>query len=392
MNECLNNVKAELGPSAVILATRVVEHRRLLGLLRREQVEVTAGRNIKTMRRPRPGRSPRPSLPPGPKTLLETPAAAAGAYLGVQREVGDLRKVVADLVTQVQNDRTPDLPDRVAPHYRTLTHAGVSDALARQVAVAADATLDADVDEHAVKHAIHKEVAARLPVAKVEPRRRNAGRPHVIALVGPTGVGKTTTIAKLAANLKLREGARVALITIDTYRIAAIDQLKKYAKIIDAPLAVVSDAREMKDALARVADHDVVLVDTAGRSPRDAAKLAELKTFLKACQPDETHLVLSTCCGRDSMRLALRRFRGVDADRLTFTKLDEAEGAGAMLDLAAESKLPISYVTAGQDVPHDIAVACSRKLADAVLAERDEEPNVEPAAMTLPPKPVAMVA
>src|SRR5690606_6121989 len=193
--------------------------------------------------------------------------------------------------------------------------------------------------------------------------RTAKGRPQIVALIGPTGVGKTTTVAKLAANLKLRENQKVGLITIDTYRIAAIDQLKKYAEIINAPLSVVSHPAEIKDAIARMADHDFILIDTAGRSPRDAVKLKELRAFLEAAAPDEVHLVLSTVCGLDSLKLALERFSGVRADRLIFTKLDEAAEVGVVLNVVAETKLPLSYLTHGQDVPNDIDVAAAGRMA-----------------------------
>ena len=114
----------------------------------------------------------------------------------------------------------------------------------------------------------------------------------MVALVGPTGVGKTTTVAKLAANFKLAHGARVGLVTVDTYRIAAVEQLKTYAEIIDLPLAVVNDPAEMARALDELGAVDLVFIDTAGRSPRDEVKIRELAEFLRQARPDEIHLVL----------------------------------------------------------------------------------------------------
>lgn len=373
MSECLNRVKSELGPSAVILATRSIQERRFLGLVKREHVEITAGRGL---RRPQPSPQRRPvpqpqAAPSAPgRELLGTGAAASAAYLGVTQEVGELKKLVTDLTIQFQNSKTPDLPDLLAPVYRRLIDQQVSEATAKKLveAVRDNVTPEQLKDASAVRRAMLSAVADRLPVCGESKKTAN-GRPHVIALVGPTGVGKTTTVAKLAANLKLRKGAKVALITIDTYRIAAVDQLRRYAEIIDAPLAVVNAPNEIADAVARVGDHDYVLIDTAGRSPRDAVKLKELQQFLAAARPAETHLVLSTTCGRSSMMLALQRFSGVKADKLIFTKLDEADDVGATLDVVAEKRLPVSYVTAGQDVPDDIEVADSRRLAKLILGD-----------------------
>ena len=379
MNECLNRVKSEFGAQAVVLQTRTVQTRRFLGLVRREHVEVTAGRGFpQAPRRIRPARREAPVEhaptgsygPADPKALLNTPAAATTTYLGVQREVGELKGIIADLAEQVKNGRTPDWPPHFAAAHRSLVAAQVSEGRARDTIDSAHKALPPERrdDAAAVREAVRREVASRLPVAGGIGRGvRRSGKPHVVALVGPTGVGKTTTIAKLAATLKLRDGASVALITIDTYRIAAIDQLRKYAEIIDAPVQVVSSPREIADAVARVADHDYVLIDTAGRSPRDEAKLRELRDFLAAAKPAETHLVLSTVCGREAMLLAASRFAGVKADKLALTKLDEAADVGAAVDLAAATGLPLSYFTAGQDVPDDIEVADAAKLAALIL-------------------------
>ena len=134
-------------------------------------------------------------------------------------------------------------------------------------------------------------------------------------LVGPTGVGKTTTIAKLAANYRLREKRRVGLITVDTYRVAAVEQLRTYADIIDLPMEVVATPREMREAVARMSHLDLVLMDTAGRSPRDEVKIQELKSMLAEAEPDEVHLVLSSTAGAKSLIATAERFRRRRHDR-----------------------------------------------------------------------------
>ena len=132
-----------------------------------------------------------------------------------------------------------------------------------------------------------------------------------------------------------------------------------------------------------MADHDFILIDTAGRSPRDAVKLKELRAFLEAARPDEVHLVLSTVCGTPSLKLALERFSGVRADRLIFTKLDEAAEVGVVLNVVGQTKLPLSYLTNGQDVPNDIDVASAAKLAMMVTEPHSVDsgrvPSVETA-------------
>jgi flagellar biosynthesis protein FlhF len=195
---------------------------------------------------------------------------------------------------------------------------------------------------------------------------QGAGR--VVALVGPTGVGKTTTIAKLAANYRLRENRSVGLITVDTYRIAAVEQLRTYADIIDLPMEVVSTPREMREAVSRMQSLDLVLMDTAGRSPRDQVRIQELKAMLAEARPAEVHLVLSAVGGTKSLVTTAQRFSAVGTTALIVTKLDEATGLGNLLSLTRECSLPVSYLTDGQNVPDDIQVATPRDLARQILA------------------------
>lgn len=199
------------------------------------------------------------------------------------------------------------------------------------------------------------------------PIRVTPGVRTVAALVGPTGVGKTTTLAKLAANFKLRDGVNVGLITVDTYRVAAVDQLRTYAEIIDLPMHVVSSPREMRHALQELGGMDLVLIDTAGRSPRDELKIQELQGFLAEADVDQVHLVLSLVASAASLEQAAVKFRSVGVTSLLLTKLDEAAGAGAILSAAKRIQLPISYLTTGQDVPDDIEAASTSRLARLVL-------------------------
>jgi flagellar biosynthesis protein FlhF len=216
-----------------------------------------------------------------------------------------------------------------------------------------------------IKARIARMVEDQITVAG--PIRPAAGRRHLVALVGPTGVGKTTTIAKLAANFRLREKRRVGLITVDTYRIAAVEQLRTYADIIDLPMQVVSTPREMREAIQRMNHLDLILMDTAGRSPKDELKLQELKAFLTEASADEVHLVLSSVCGAATLERTAARFAGVGTTALVLTKLDEASSYGNLLPVLRTSKLPLSYLTDGQNVPDDIQAADNRRLARMIL-------------------------
>ncbi|MEM8681142.1 MAG: flagellar GTP-binding protein [Planctomycetota bacterium] len=199
------------------------------------------------------------------------------------------------------------------------------------------------------------------------PLHTTPGTCRTVALVGPTGVGKTTTIAKLAANLRLREKKQVGLITVDTYRIAAVEQLRTYADIIDLPMEVVSTPREMREAMHRMEHLDLVLMDTAGRSPRDEIKLQELKVMLAEAGADEVHLVMSATAGNRALATTAAPFSGGGAPAMLHTKHDEATGLGHHHRLLRDCPLPVSYLTNGQNVPEDIQVASADRLAGWML-------------------------
>lgn len=227
--------------------------------------------------------------------------------------------------------------------------------------------------EQRIEH-LQRAVARELNLAG--PIRTQPGERHVVALVGPTGVGKTTTVAKLAAGFRIESRRRVGLLTIDTYRIAAVQQLQAYAEIMDLPMRVVEKPEQMQSALDSLGDVDLVLIDTAGRSPRSDARIDQLGDFLRAARPDETHLVLSATSSSENIRATLRGFGPIGATSVILTKLDETpHTAGVLSALAANDRhraTPLSYVTNGQQVPDDIAVADAPHLVTPLLPAMPE--------------------
>lgn len=360
MHEALSLVRHQLGPDAAVLHTREVRGGLLRWLAGRPLVEVTATTELTPPRRA-PRRRPlakvepfrasdvhgvdlesfaktaalptAPPKTPRPPILLKQPHLSESLF-----------RVFADLIeADVHEDLARTLIERL---HREVPQAEASDSLVLKSRLA---------------QMIEEEIRASGPIRIVPGTRR------VVALVGPTGVGKTTTIAKLAAHFRLKDQQRVGLITVDTFRIAAIEQLRAYAEIIDLPMEVVSDPREMRHAVARLADVDLILMDTAGRSPRDEVKLQELKSMFDEAAPDEVHLVLSATCGATNVAKTAERFAEVGVTSLLLTKLDETHGLGNLLPLLRTSHVPLSYLTNGQNVPDDIEVADPTRLSRMMI-------------------------
>jgi flagellar biosynthesis protein FlhF len=376
MEAALAEVKSSLGPGALILHTRKFSQPRWLGLRRREVVEVTAGRGGKANRpqaapRLRPAQLPAPPQPAvAGRQLLESAAGQGAAMIGIATEMTNLKIMVKDLLEQTNRQRCPEIPQELFEFYSQLIQSQVAQELACDLIKSLQRQVH---PEHLRQPQFILEKLAELierliPSTGPIARTKTSG-PHVVALIGPTGVGKTTTIAKLAANLKLKEKHRVGLITIDTYRIAAIDQLRKYAEILVSPLRAIATPEELGEAVRSMKDCQFVLIDTAGRSPNDALKLSELKTFLAAANPDEVHLVLSSTASQQCVELAVNRFADVRVDKIIFTKLDEAAHLGVVLNVIHKVKKSLSYITTGQDVPDDIEIGKGRKLARMILGE-----------------------
>jgi flagellar biosynthesis protein FlhF len=355
MKEVLAQVRKDLGGSAVILGTREVRRRRLFGLGTRALIEVTAADG---------------PLAPSVRIDPGSPSPHGNLHAQFSEQLSRLHAVVEDLSRHGRIDHLlPDLPSELVPTYATLLEADVPEVLARRLVRHVAERLEPDEAHRAeaVREALRDAVESCLPIAP--PIAVVPGLRKVVALVGPTGVGKTTTVAKLAANFKLVHGLRPGLVTVDTYRIAAVEQLRTYAEIIDLPLAVANAPSEMQRALDELGDVDLVLIDTAGRSPRDEVRIRELADFLAEARPEEVHLVLSAVAGERSLRSAVERFAIVNADRLILTKLDEADGLGGVLAVIGQANRPVSYLTTGQAVPDDIEPADRRRLARLILGD-----------------------
>jgi flagellar biosynthesis protein FlhF len=215
------------------------------------------------------------------------------------------------------------------------------------------------------------EALSDLGVA-VSPIRIGKDERRIVALVGSTGVGKTTTVIKLAAMFAKKQGLKTAMITLDTHRIGAVVQLETYARILGIPLAIASDAGEMADALALFSDKDLVLLDTPGISPANHSLFSELKGCLKAARPDEVHLLLGACTQERDLASAMARFQPLGVNRILFTKIDEGACWGNLLNQSIQTQVPVSYLSAGQEIPEDVEPASIKSIARLLISLSEE--------------------
>jgi flagellar biosynthesis protein FlhF len=210
-------------------------------------------------------------------------------------------------------------------------------------------------------------IAEKLLAKTISMSYGAAERRRICAFVGPTGAGKTTTLAKVAAHSALEEKVKVGLVTTDTYRIAAAEQLKTYARIMEIPIEVVSDKTGFRKALAKLADRDLVLVDTPGKSSVEPGYVEKLRDLFRLETPVETHLLLPLTASQDSLVENLERFKPVGYQSIIFTKLDESRHYGVMYNVIDQERKPVSFVTNGQNVPQDIEKIDPGRLAKIIM-------------------------
>jgi flagellar biosynthesis protein FlhF len=335
----LTAVKAAFGIDAVIIETKQVSG----GLFGRPQIEVTAAS----------GSTPEASKP---DKAMETDVAA------LRRVMEDVRRTLHRRPHNSGNDgerhAEAELTADARRAFRHMLDWGMEEDLARRLlddALAAGAERCSDV-LRSVASTVGKQLMASPTPWSADARR-------TIALVGPTGVGKTTAVAKIAARALLETQFKVGLITVDTYRVGASDQLSRYGKIMGVPTYVARDRAALADAVERTRDADLVLIDTAGRS--DSASIEAQMNLIRTAPNVQLHLVMSLATGARELAAVAKRYKAFSPERMIFTKLDESEGPAGALAATAVLSRPVSCLCDGQRVPEDI-----HPVTDGELLER----------------------
>ena len=393
MAEAIAQIRAELGPNAVIV--HASESRK--GLLGKAMVEVVAavdgsersarGATGSAGAPPVAGRSNPPTLAGGrgpharapagqqPRSggtaaqraaavAERRPAAGPDPITAMEQQVVELRSALTRLSHQWAG--AGKLAPPLAELHQRLLEQEVEPGLAQQLVTTIDGelSLQAASDQATVLDTLSKHLRRMLPTTG--PLGPKAGEPTIVFLIGPTGVGKTTTIAKLAANMKVQR-RRMTLITCDTYRIAAIPQLRTYADILRVPLEVAYTPEELTSKVLDHLDDDFVIVDTPGRSQRNADQLADLRRFVQAVPTRRTLLTIAAGARYRDMLDVVARFGAIPFDGLLLTKLDETTTFGPILNLLHHTGKPLTYLTTGQNVPQDIELATAGGLAEMLV-------------------------
>lgn len=285
----------------------------------------------------------------------------------LEKEAVELKSIVHGLLSDDRTLKNNGFHESLIGFHRQAVSRGINERLAFGLTEKVNRQIiqEIAISEDSIKSRFFMEMM-RL-IKSSGPIKIGFGKPKVAVFVGPTGVGKTTTVAKLAAEFSLNQKKEVALITLDTYRIAAVEQLKIYSKIIDIPVVVARDKQEFLETLDLFRDKDLVLVDTAGRSRKDHCQMNELKGYFDQDISAEIYLVLSAIEREEILFANIKRFYPLSIDRLIFTKIDEANSFGMLFNIAIKTNKPLSYFTTGQKVPEDIEIATAEKTIDLIF-------------------------
>ena len=348
LQEALTQIRSELGPDARVLQTRQVRES-VWGFWGKTRVEVTA-------------------------TLQDVGGQGTLGLRKQEIDPIDQPKVLSS-TTQTWNPTsdTSDLPSELLQCRQHLLARGVSldqvNHWLEQVRVSVERSNSIGSSATSWNHELRRIVVESLKLAgEIQVIK---GKRLVVALVGPTGVGKTTTIAKIAASFRLKSPMKIGLLTTDTFRVGGVQQIAEYAQMLGVPIEVAKNGSEAAEALSRLSKMDLVLIDTCGRSPRSSSELDDLESILRAVSPDQTHLVLATTGSTASLRLAMNGFSPLNPTHLLLTKLDEvSHPAGVVADLVSSkssNSLPLGYFTDGQRVPGDLSAATSESIASIIL-------------------------
>ncbi len=288
----------------------------------------------------------------------------------MENKISKLTSLIENLAPSLASGDMPSVPSRTRDIYNHLLEQEVDESLALSIASQIAESTDENDD---VWTALKSYFVSRINVSPSLELDMNAKRPKVIMLVGPTGVGKTTTLAKISAQYRYAKNAekrpKIVFITADLYRLAAVEQLQKYTEILGVELEVTYSAEEVRQALKKHQNANLILFDTAGSCQRNLPQMSTLASIVESALPTEVHLVLSSTTKFGDLIDIVEHFKNVKPNRLLFTKIDESTTVGPLFNTLEKYKIPLSYLTTGQNVPEDIEPARAERIAKMLMTK-----------------------
>lgn len=355
MNEAITRIRYELGKDAIIVSQRKVKQPGVKGFFSPKLIEVTAAlENGKAKKEEKKvqDQSIKESVD-SLKSIFKDPVTVTTSKAEENRVLDDEVKEMKNILGEIlKNTKPKEDIDYFATKVTDL------DINVRYFDELREVWDNSEEPEKALKDLITNDIS--IYDGPIDGK---------VVLVGPTGVGKTTTIAKLAGRLALIEDKKVGLITIDTYRIGAVEQLRTYAEIMNIPFKVVITIKEMEEAIKEMEGLDVVLIDTTGRSSKNSMQISELRAFVQKAEPNHTLMVVSCTTKNADITTILNGYKKLYYDKMIVTKLDETSSYGAIHTILKESGKPLAYITTGQNVPDDIKVPTKSEIINLIFGE-----------------------
>ena len=373
--EAVLMAKEEMGSNAVVLNIKSTKQRGLKKLFKKDVVEITAALEEKQTTSSIP--SSRINVAVAEDTPEEEKQPTA-----IEEKLDNLQSMLESRMKEMdaENRDKPELKDKKEEKnvnfsflqlvYNQMLENEVDEKYANQIIGEIESSIKKESNLDSILSGIYQKIVLKLGIPHEISLKE--GEPALVFFVGPTGVGKTTTIATIASDFKLEKKAKVAMITSDTYRIAAVEQLRTYANILDIPLQVVYTIEELNHAIELFKDYDLILVDTAGRSHKNKEQCREIQHLVNDCtllqgMRREIFLVLSAATKYKDLLNIVDVYSQMGKYSIIFTKLDETSALGNILNIRLNTSADISYVTSGQTVPDDISILDAQKLAKHLL-------------------------
>ncbi|MBQ4522720.1 MAG: flagellar biosynthesis protein FlhF [Lachnospiraceae bacterium] len=371
--QAILKAREELGEKAIVMNIKTTKPKGLFSFLRKTVVEVTAaidenGQNMSS--------TATIDLEQLKVALNEDKAPSA-----IEEKLNSLTQLISTQISSNQEkeekkkepkkaskEKKEDFWDKsLQLIYEQLVRNEVEPVYAKQMIYEVTKKGDKDIQLDNILSAVYQRIVLNL--GEMETIQIQGKKPKIVFFIGPTGVGKTTTLAKIASKHKLENNAKIAMITADTYRIAAVEQLKIYANILSVPVEVIYEVNELKDTIEKFSQYDLILVDTAGRSHKNLEQCQDVKDLVSSVSEyeKEVYLVLSATTKYKDMQKIVDTYSDISDCRLIFTKLDETSAYGNVLNMKLKTDLSLSYTTYGQDVPDDISIMDPQMIAKQLL-------------------------